>query len=87
MTDKFFPIKTKTACQLKWAWSLMPQTNWQKNMAFQYLTGIHQQIQNSCKNSKLIVQLVTHLGELNQRRGTHWRLLFPYIEEEYNYVV
>jgi hypothetical protein len=21
MTDKFFPINTKTACQLKWAWS------------------------------------------------------------------
>jgi len=66
---------------------LMPQSNWQENMAHQYLTGIHQQIQNSCKDSKLIVQLVTHLDELDRRRGSNWRALFPYIEEEYNYVV
>jgi hypothetical protein len=69
------------------ALKLMPHSNWQENQAYQYLTGINQQIQNSCKDSKLIVQLVTHLDELDRRRGTNWRSLFPYIEEEYNYVV
>lgn len=64
---------------------LMPQNNWQERMAHEYLTGIYQQIQNSCKNSNLIVQLHTHLDELDRRRGSNWRKLFPYLEE--NYVV
>lgn len=69
------------------ALKLMPTSNWQENQARQYLSGIYQQVQSGRKDNKLIVQLVTHLDELDRRRGTNWRLLFPYIEEEYNYVV
>lgn len=69
------------------ALTLMPSNNWQEIEARKYLEGIHQQVQNSCKDDKMIVQLVTHLDELDRRRGTDWKSLFPYIEKEYNYVV
>lgn len=65
------------------ALELMPRSTDQEIMAYDYLMGIHQQIQNSCKNPNLILQLHTHLDELDRRRGTNWKELFPYLKEDY----
>lgn len=67
------------------ALSVIPQESWQEKISYDYLNGIYKQIQNSCKKSNLILQLHTHLDELDRRRGSNWRMLFPYLEE--NYVV
>jgi sulfatase maturation enzyme AslB (radical SAM superfamily) len=67
--------------------SLLPNTNWQEQQAHSYLLGIGAQIQNSCINPEKIVQLHTHLDELDRRRGTNWRELFPYLEDYQKYVV
>jgi MoaA/NifB/PqqE/SkfB family radical SAM enzyme len=69
------------------ALSLMPETNWQESHAKNYLSGIYKQIQNSCKNPKMIVKLLTHLDELDRRRGTDWKKLFPYLENWRDHVV
>jgi len=65
----------------------MPETNWQESHAKNYLSGIYKQIQNSCKNPKMIVKLLTHLDELDRRRGTDWKKLFPYLENWRDHVV
>lgn len=67
------------------ALKVIPQESWQEKISYDYLTGIYKQVQSSCKKSNLIVQLHTHLDELDRRRGSNWRKLFPYLEE--NYVV
>jgi pyruvate-formate lyase-activating enzyme len=64
------------------ALSIMPQNNWQENNAYRYLAGIKSSIQTGCKNPELIVQLNTHLDELDRRRGTDWKKLFPYLDIE-----
>jgi hypothetical protein len=58
----------------------MPQDNWQELNAYKYLSGIWAQIQNGCKNTEMIVNLHTHLDELDRRRNTNWRELFPYLD-------
>lgn len=65
----------------------MPINNWQEQNAQKYLKGIHSQIQNSCINPKKILQLRTHLDELDRRRGTDWRSLFPWLMEVESHVV
>lgn len=69
------------------ALDLMPLATEEEKSTKEYLAGIYKQLQNSCKNSTLIVQLVTHLDELDRRRGTNWKSIFPYIENEYKHVV
>jgi sulfatase maturation enzyme AslB (radical SAM superfamily) len=66
---------------------LLPKENWQEQQAHSYLQGIQSQIQNTCINPEKILQLHTHLDELDRRRGTNWRELFPYLEDYQKYVV
>jgi pyruvate-formate lyase-activating enzyme len=61
--------------------SLMPTGTWQEDNAKNYLLGIQTQILNSCKQPEKIVQLTTHLDELDRRRGTNWRTLFSHLED------
>lgn len=68
------------------ALNLLPNTDWQEQQAYNYLQGIASQIQNSCIDPKKILQLHTHLDELDRRRGTNWKELFPYLEEYKNVV-
>jgi organic radical activating enzyme len=72
---------------LNQAIALMPNNNWQEQNAHSYLLGIQAQIQNSCIQPKKIVQLLTHLDELDRRRNTNWRSLFEYLEDYQKYVV
>jgi len=69
------------------ALSKIAQGNWQENIFHEHLRGIWLQIQNSCVNEEKILQLHTHLDELDRRRGTNWRQLFPYLENWNNHVV
>jgi hypothetical protein len=62
------------------ALQIMPQSSWQENQSYKYLSGINTQVQSGCKNPDLILKLHTHLDELDRRRGTNWRELFPYLD-------
>lgn len=66
---------------LQAAVDLMPTGTWQEDHARNYLVGIQTQILNSCKQPEKVVQLLTHLDELDRRRGTSWRDLFAYLED------
>ena len=61
--------------------NLMPTGTWQEDNAKTCLQGIQAQILNACKQPEKIVQLTTHLDELDRRRGTDWRKLFAYLED------
>jgi len=63
------------------------QETWQENNSYKYLQGIWSQIQISCINEEKILQLHTHLDELDRRRGTNWKQLFPYLENWREHVV
>jgi organic radical activating enzyme len=71
----------------EYALSIIAQGDWQENISYKYLQGIQLQIQNSCVNEEKILQLHTHLDELDRRRGTNWRQLFPYLENWRDHVV
>ena len=61
------------------ALSKMPQTNWQEQNSYRYLNGILSQIQCSTIKYDEINLLILHLDELDRRRNTNWRELFPYL--------
>lgn len=65
---------------LQRAMDLMPARDWQEINAREYLQGITRQIASSDRRPELILQLQTHLDELDRRRGTCWKSLFPYLE-------
>ena len=44
------------------------------------MIGLQKRLQNTCKqDSQKITQLHNYLDELDRRRGTDWRFLFPYL--------
>jgi predicted transcriptional regulator YdeE len=44
------------------------------------MIGLQKRLQNTCKqNLSKIKQLHDYLDELDRRRGTDWRSLFPYL--------
>lgn len=72
---------------LETALSLMPSKSWQEKNSLKYLSGISSQIQQCNPQPDIISQLHTHLDELDRRRGTDWKNLFPYLENWNSYVV
>ena len=62
------------------ALALMPRNNWQENNMYDYLLGIYKQVDSTTYNPEQISLLNKHLDELDRRRGTNWRSLFPYLE-------
>jgi hypothetical protein len=62
------------------AFDVMPQNDWQEQNAYRYLRGIESQIYSSQRNQDEISKLATHLDELDRRRGTDWRALYPYLK-------
>lgn len=58
----------------------MPRNNWQENNMYDYLVGIYKQINSAERKPDQILILNKHLDELDRRRGTDWRSLFPYLE-------
>ena len=60
----------------------MPDDEWQYQQSKQYMKGIFDQINSNQKQSEKIDQLITYLTELDRRRGTDWKKVFPWLEKE-----
>ena len=50
--------------------------------AIDYMKGIAKQVDTAPKNPDMIEALKLYLNELDYRRGTNWRELFPWLEEQ-----
>jgi MoaA/NifB/PqqE/SkfB family radical SAM enzyme len=62
------------------AFEVMTQNDWQEQNAYRYLRGIESQISASQGRPNEVSKLVTHLDELDRRRGTDWRVIYPHIK-------
>lgn len=60
--------------------SVMRETSPSEINAKQHMRGIMQQITGSPRDHYRIQGLKTYLTEIDRRRGTDWRLLFPWLE-------
>lgn len=61
------------------ALELMPEVTWQEKNSKNYFKGIMLQNKNSKPRPDLISKLVTHLNELDRRRNTDWKKIFPHL--------
>jgi len=61
------------------ALSLMPDSTWQEKNAKKYLSGIMLQLQKTKIKINLILKLITQLDELDRRRNTNWKTVFPWL--------
>jgi hypothetical protein len=60
----------------------MREDNWDQRQAKQRMAGLKQQLQQIKEpNLAEIRKLKIYLDELDRRRGTNWRELFPFIAE------
>lgn len=60
--------------------SLMPTVNEEDIRAHGYMQGVKNLIMSSSYNDERIKRLHIYLDELDRRRGTNWRLIFPYLD-------
>lgn len=65
----------------------MPEHTWQQKEAKKYIDGIRQQIDICQKDQNKINQLSIFLTEMDRRRGTDWKTVFPWLVKEVNNVV
>jgi organic radical activating enzyme len=66
---------------------LMPNSTEDEKRAYQYMSGIANEIESSLINKSEINKLFVFLNEKDRRRNTNWRTLFPWLTEFENYVV
>lgn len=59
----------------------MPQDKPQEQSAYEHMQGIRRQIENTPRDASRIQDLKTYLTEIDRRRGTNWRELFPWLAE------
>lgn len=64
--------------------SLMPTDNVEQQMARTAMEGIATTMKHSPVNVNEIEQLKEYLSELDQRRGTDWRALFPWLDRDFS---
>lgn len=60
--------------------SLMKQETEEERNAHKYMQGIARRVKASTKNDQLIGDLFVFLDEMDRRRGTDWRSLFPWLD-------
>ena len=58
---------------------LMETDTWRGGQAKQYMQGLVAVIQNSTYNKEETLKLLTYLDEIDRRRHTNWRELFPWL--------
>jgi inhibitor of KinA sporulation pathway (predicted exonuclease) len=46
------------------------------------MTGIYKQVDTTPANNDMIETLKIYLDEIDRRRNTNWRSLFPWLEEQ-----
>jgi len=66
--------------------SLMETDSFRGSQAHNHFQGIVNNVKNSRLNEQEVLKLLTYLDELDRRRGTDWKLLFPWLEEYRNVV-
>ena len=66
--------------------SLMESDSFRGSQAHAHFQGIVNNVKNSRLNEKEVLKLLTYLDELDRRRGTDWKQLFPWLEEYRNVV-
>jgi hypothetical protein len=59
--------------------NLMEIDTWRGGYAKTYMQGVIADIQNSVYNKEETLKLITYLDELDRRRNTKWRELFPWL--------
>ena len=52
---------------------------WRGGYAKTHMQGVIADIQNSVYNKEETLKLITYLDELDRRRNTKWRELFPWL--------
>jgi organic radical activating enzyme len=65
----------------------MPSDTWQQQEARKYMLGIKSQIDSCERSDTKIEQLVVFLDEMDRRRNSNWKQVFPWIKKEIQYVV
>ena len=61
--------------------NLMETESYHGAGAKEHFTAITNNVKNSRLDKEKVLQLLTYLDELDRRRGTDWKLLFPWLEE------
>ena len=64
----------------------METDTWRGSTARKHFQSIVNNVKNSRLNEQEVLKLLTYLDELDRRRGTDWKLLFPWLEEYRNVV-
>lgn len=67
--------------------SNMPNHTWQQQQARAYMAGIKSRVDNSQRDIVKIGQLKIFLDEMDHRRNTNWRQVFPWLAKEFDHVV
>ena len=66
--------------------SIMETDTWRGSQTRDHFQGLVNNVKNSRLNEKEVLKLLTYLDELDRRRGTDWKQLFPWLEEYRNVV-
>jgi organic radical activating enzyme len=67
--------------------SKMPEDTWQQKEAKKYMQGICQQLDSYDRDQTKINRLSIFLTEMDRRRGTDWKITFPWLIKEVQDVV
>jgi hypothetical protein len=61
----------------------MRNTNEAERSAREHMEGIRKQVVSAKQNTKLINALKDYLNEMDRRRNTDWKLLFPWLDQDW----
>lgn len=62
--------------------TMRTNTDWEKS-AHHHMQGIGRQIADTPRNVDMIDNLIEYVTELDRRRGTNWRELFPWLDQSW----
>ena len=62
---------------------LMPENTHEQKQVKEYMQGIAQQSASRDPNIPEVLKLQTFLDEMDRRRSTNWRTLFPWLDKEF----
>ena len=69
------------------ALSMMPQDDQDQSNTYRYLQGISQQSAENPVNKREVQKLKTFLDEMDRRRNTDWRKIFPWLEPAFTKIL
>jgi hypothetical protein len=63
--------------------AVMPREKPQELSAIEHMEGIQKQIANTPRDVGRINDLKVYLTEIDRRRGTDWKQLFPWLDQDW----